>query len=174
MSTCPNVPAAVRDRFAHQTEFHGSMAARKPSTGEMYHDAFLRAWRNQPRLHRRWVASPGGNQRCRCVPGRRLGPRMIAAASSDHAAGFLVIALVLLAYASLSRRLSTTVVSGPMIFVALGVLLGSKGFDLVDFSLRDETVRTVVEVTLVLVLFSDASRINLGGLRRHLALPGRL
>jgi NhaP-type Na+/H+ or K+/H+ antiporter len=73
-----------------------------------------------------------------------------------------------------SRRLATTVVSGPMIFVAIGLLVGSKGFDLVDFSLSSDLVRTVVEATLVLVLFGDASRIDLAGLRRHLPLPARL
>jgi sodium/hydrogen antiporter len=99
---------------------------------------------------------------------------MIAEVSSHRAAGLLVVAAALLAYAALSRRLATTVVSGPMIFVALGVVVGSQGLDLVDFSLSSDLVRTVVEATLVLVLFSDASRIDLAGLRRHLALPGRL
>src|SRR4051794_39390800 len=99
---------------------------------------------------------------------------MIATVSSHHATGLLVVAVVLLAYASLSGRLATTVVSGPMIFVTLGVALGEKGFDVVEFSLGNETLRAVVEFTLVLVLFSDASRIDLAGLRRHLALPGRL
>ena len=99
---------------------------------------------------------------------------MIADASSHGAMGLLVVAVVVLAYAGLSRRLANTVVSGPMVFVALGLLVGSKGLDLVDFSLSSELVRTVVEATLVLVLFSDASRIDLAGLRRHLDLPGRL
>ena len=99
---------------------------------------------------------------------------MIADASSHGAIGLLVVAVVVLVYAGLSRRLANTVVSGPMVFVALGLLVGSKGLDLVDFSLSSELVRTVVEATLVLVLFSDASRIDLAGLRRHLDLPGRL
>jgi NhaP-type Na+/H+ or K+/H+ antiporter len=99
---------------------------------------------------------------------------LIADVSSHGSVGLLIVAVVLLAYAGLSRRLATTVVSGPMIFVTLGVLVGSQGLDLVDFSLSSDLVRTVVEATLVLVLFSDASRIDLAGLRRHLALPGRL
>ncbi len=99
---------------------------------------------------------------------------MIADVTSHGQVGLLVVAAALFAYACLSRRLATTVVSGPMIFVALGVLLGSKGVNLVDFSLSNAAVRTVVEATLVLVLFSDASRIDLDGLRAHLSLPGRL
>jgi sodium/hydrogen antiporter len=99
---------------------------------------------------------------------------MIAEVSGHGATGLLVVAAALLAYAAFSRRLATTVISGPMIFVALGVLVGAQGLDLVDFSLSSDLVRTVVEATLVLVLFSDASRIDLPGLRRHLALPGRL
>jgi NhaP-type Na+/H+ or K+/H+ antiporter len=99
---------------------------------------------------------------------------VIATTTGHEALGLLVVALTLLGYASFSGRLETTMVSGPMVFVALGVLAGAKGFDLVDFSLRSEVVRTIVEATLALVLFSDASRIDIGRLRRHVALPGRL
>jgi NhaP-type Na+/H+ or K+/H+ antiporter len=99
---------------------------------------------------------------------------MIADVSSHDAIGLFVTGVALLAYAAVSRRLATTALSGPMVFVALGVLVGSRGLGLIDFSLSSELVRTVVEATLVLVLFSDASRIDLAGLRRHLALPGRL
>ena len=107
-----------------------------------------------------------------CIGGQT--ERMIATVGAHGSIGLAVAAASLLVYAALSRRLATTVVSGPMIFVALGVLLGPKGLDLVDFSLENELVRTVVEATLVLVLFSDASRIDLVGLRRHLPLPARL
>jgi NhaP-type Na+/H+ or K+/H+ antiporter len=98
----------------------------------------------------------------------------MAMASAHGSIGLLVVAVALLAYAAVSRRLAKTVVSGPMIFVAVGLLVGSKGLDLVDFSLSSDVVRTVVEATLVLVLFGDASRIDLAGLRRHPALPACL
>jgi NhaP-type Na+/H+ or K+/H+ antiporter len=99
---------------------------------------------------------------------------MMSPVSAHGSIGLLLIAVALLAYAGVARRLSTTVVSGPMLFVALGLLVGPKGLDLVDFSLSSEVGRTVVEATLVLVLFGDASRVDLAGLRRHLTLPARL
>ena len=99
---------------------------------------------------------------------------MIATVEGHGPIALLVVAVALLVYAAVARRLATTVVSGPMVFVALGVLIGPKGVDLADFSLSNALGRTLVEATLVLVLFSDASRIDLAGLRRHLALPGRL
>jgi NhaP-type Na+/H+ and K+/H+ antiporter len=59
---------------------------------------------------------------------------MVAELSNHGSVGLLVVGGVFLAYAVISRRLATTVVSGPMVFVALGVLVGSQGLDLVDFS----------------------------------------
>ena len=68
---------------------------------------------------------------------------VIATASGHGSVGLLVVAVALLAYAAISRRLATTVVSGPMIFVALGLLLGPRALDLVDFSLGSDLVRSV-------------------------------
>lgn len=99
---------------------------------------------------------------------------MLAEVSSHGTLGLLLSAVGLLAVAACSRRLAATWISPPMLFLCIGVLVGPVGLDAVVFSLSSDLVRTIVELTLVLVLFSDASRIDLGGLRRHVALPGRL
>ena len=39
--------------------------------------------------------------------------------------GLVLIAVVVVAYALVSRRLETTPVTGPMVFVAAGMILGS-------------------------------------------------
>ena len=44
-----------------------------------------------------------------------------------------------------------------MVFVAAGVVLGPGGLDVLPVSLTNETVLTVTELTLALLLFSDAS-----------------
>jgi NhaP-type Na+/H+ or K+/H+ antiporter len=61
-----------------------------------------------------------------------------------------------------------------MVFVAFGLLVGPRVLDGIDLSSRGSLTRTLAEATLALVLFSDASRINLGQLRRSVGLPSRL
>ncbi len=84
------------------------------------------------------------------------------------------IGLAVLGVAAVSSRLSGTSVTAAMVFVAVGLLLGPKGLDEVDPSIEGETVRTLAEMTLALVLFCDASRINFASLRRQAGVPVRL
>jgi hypothetical protein len=65
-------------------------------------------------------------------------------------------------------------VTPAMVLVAIGVLVGPLFVDDVTASPRSSLVRTLAEATLALVLFSDASRINLRTLRRESAIPVRL
>jgi NhaP-type Na+/H+ or K+/H+ antiporter len=85
-----------------------------------------------------------------------------------------IVALALLGVAAVSRRLSGTPVTPTMLFVAVGVLVGPELLDGIDLSSRSSTVRTLAEATLALVLFCDASRIDLGQLRREVGVPLRL
>lgn len=84
------------------------------------------------------------------------------------------IALLLIAYGTLSGRLQSTVITQAMVFVALGLLVGNRVLDLVEVDAANQYVRLFAEATLTLVLFTDAVRINLGVLRRQYALPARL
>ena len=88
--------------------------------------------------------------------------------------GLVFIALTVLAVAGVSGRLSGTVVTPAMVFVAVGLVLGPKVLGEVEPSATGEGVRTLAEATLALVLFSDASRIKLGLLRRQTGVPARL
>ena len=85
-----------------------------------------------------------------------------------------IVALALLGVAAVSRRLSGTPVTPAMVLVALGLLVGSEVLGEVDLSSSSSTVRSLAEATLALVLFCDASRIDLGELRRELGVPLRL
>ena len=84
------------------------------------------------------------------------------------------VAGAVLVVAAVSRRLSGTPLTPAMVFVALGVLSGPAVLDLVTDAPTSATVRTFAEATLALVLFADASRINVAVLRRESALPVRL
>lgn len=77
-------------------------------------------------------------------------------------------------YGALSRRLSTTVLSGPLVFMLAGLAIGPLGLDLLDQAKDPEVTRTLLESALVLLLFADAAGIRARDLRREEFLPLRL
>jgi sodium/hydrogen antiporter len=85
-----------------------------------------------------------------------------------------IVALALLGVAAISRRLLGTPVTPAMLFVAVGLLVGPEVLGELDPESSSSTVRTLAEATLALVLFCDASRVDLRHLRREVGLPLRL
>jgi sodium/hydrogen antiporter len=88
--------------------------------------------------------------------------------------GLVAIALLVLSYAAVSRRLLGSVISAAMVFVAGGIVVSTEVLGWLDPSIQNESVRWAAEATLTVVLFSDASRIDLVALRRQYVLPLRL
>ena len=84
------------------------------------------------------------------------------------------IALALLAFAAVSGRLEGTPITAPMVFTGVGLLVGADALGLVDPAVSGEAVKLLAEATLALVLFGDASRINLRALREEVSIPARL
>jgi NhaP-type Na+/H+ or K+/H+ antiporter len=84
-----------------------------------------------------------------------------------------LIALAVLAVVGFSRRLSGTVVTAQMVFLAVGVLIGPEVLGGVEPG-SGGPERALAEATLALVLFADASRIDLRALRRQYSIPVRL
>jgi sodium/hydrogen antiporter len=85
-----------------------------------------------------------------------------------------IVAAALLAVAAVSGRISGTSITPAILFAAIGILVGPKVLGEVDLSSSGSVARTLAEATLALVLFSDASRINLRELRRDANVPVRL
>jgi len=85
-----------------------------------------------------------------------------------------LVALALIGVAAVSGRLSGTPITPAMLFVAFGLVVGPQVLDGIDVASTGSTVRTLAEATLALVLFTDASRIDLGVLRRTFDVPVRL
>jgi NhaP-type Na+/H+ or K+/H+ antiporter len=81
---------------------------------------------------------------------------------------------VVVGYGALSRRLSATVLSGPLVFVVCGLAIGPLGLDLLNADRDPEVTRTLLESALLLVLFTDAAAIRIPDLRREEFLPSRL
>lgn len=84
-----------------------------------------------------------------------------------------VLAVVLVTYASVSSRVESSWTSPAMVLTAVGLLLGDGAAGLVEADVAGRLVRHLAEATLGLVLFTDAGRRNLGGLRRRARLPAR-
>ena len=85
-----------------------------------------------------------------------------------------LVALALLVFAAISGRVDGTPITAAMVFTAAGLLLGSEAFGVVEFPPAGETVKLLAEATLALVLFADASRIDVRALRGELSVPLRL
>ena len=88
--------------------------------------------------------------------------------------GLATLGLVLLLLAAVSRQLSGTSLTPAMLVVAVGILAGPLVLGDLTVGPSSETVRSLAEATLAVVLFSDASRIDLAALRRERGLPERL
>jgi NhaP-type Na+/H+ or K+/H+ antiporter len=86
----------------------------------------------------------------------------------------VTLAAALLGYAAVSGRLEGTSISSAMFFTAAGVVVGIEALDLVSPEATGVTVKLLAEATLAVVLFSDASRINVASLRREVGVPVRL
>jgi len=62
----------------------------------------------------------------------------------------------------------------PMVFTAFGLLLSPIGLGLIDISVDNGIIHAIAEITLILVLFTDAARINLKYLWAEHDIPIRL
>jgi NhaP-type Na+/H+ or K+/H+ antiporter len=90
------------------------------------------------------------------------------------ASAVLTLGVLSLAYATLSARLDRTSITGPMVFTVAGLVAGPHVLGLVDVSLHSEGFVTLAELALTLLLFTSASRLDVGALRRGRGLPVRL
>lgn len=88
--------------------------------------------------------------------------------------GLTVIAVVFVAYALVAARLDRWWISAPMVFAAAGLILGPHVLGVLPFSLSSKTILTITELTLAVLLFSDASTVRLRDVEGDAALPSRL
>ncbi len=85
-----------------------------------------------------------------------------------------ILALVGMAYAVMSGALGRTVLTSAIFFLSTGILLGDAVLGWFVVEADGTSLRLIAETTLALVLFADASRINLRLLAREIAIPARL
>lgn len=85
-----------------------------------------------------------------------------------------VVAGFVIAYGTISRRIEDTWLTGPIIFVSFGILIGGDAFGVLDAGMDNDPIRFLAEATLVLLLFSDAARIEPRLLRQEKQIPIRM
>ena len=85
---------------------------------------------------------------------------------------FAIFAAIVFGFALVSRRVERLNVTAPMAFIAAGMLFGAS--HLINASINNELLLLIGSIALVLVLFTDASRINISLFRVNAALPARL
>ena len=87
---------------------------------------------------------------------------------------FFTIALGVLLFGFVSEPLQRSVITPPMVFLGFGYLIGPDVLELGPFTHEAEVIQILAELTLVLVLFTDASLIRLRRLVQTHDLPLRM
>lgn len=85
-----------------------------------------------------------------------------------------VLALFTFLYSVIAGRLEKLPISGPIVFVVVGSLLGPMGFGLFKDDVSQIEFRMLVDLTLALILFIDASNADMSILRRQWKIPSRM
>lgn len=85
---------------------------------------------------------------------------------------YLALAIFLMAFCLVAKKLSSTVLTAPMIFLGFGVLASLGGF--VPEHGSEATLHIVAEVTLIILLFLDAAQIDIVALKDRHVWPVRM
>jgi NhaP-type Na+/H+ or K+/H+ antiporter len=85
-----------------------------------------------------------------------------------------LLAIFVLIYSSIGGGVERSPISGPIVFIVFGLLIGPSGLGVASLGLDNETIRLLAELTLALVLFTDAAGADLDVLRKTWGLPTRL
>jgi NhaP-type Na+/H+ or K+/H+ antiporter len=85
-----------------------------------------------------------------------------------------IIAGGLLLFSLVSGRLEGTMITAPLVFILFGFAVGEGGLDVAKIDIGHSAIHVIAELTLILVLFTDAARIDLQRVRRDHDLPVRM
>ena len=85
-----------------------------------------------------------------------------------------ILAAFAFVFAAISGRVDRSWLSGPIVFTAAGVLLGPAVLGVLNLNIEAESLRLLAELTLALVLFTDAAKTDIRRLPQRLGVPERL
>ena len=85
-----------------------------------------------------------------------------------------ILALFIFIYSMVAGRVERSPISGPMVFVVAGFLMGSSGMGWLDGDATRTDLRTLADLTLALILFIDAANADMSILKRQFRIPSRM
>ena len=85
-----------------------------------------------------------------------------------------ILAFFVFLYSVVAGGVERTPISGPIVFLLFGLVLGPVGIGLLDLDVGVEGLKTLAELTLALVLFTDAANADLRVLKENVRIPRRL
>jgi len=85
-----------------------------------------------------------------------------------------ILAAVVLLYSAIAGRVGRSWLSGPILFTGAGLALGPAGLGVLQLPLTAADLKALAEISLAMVLFTDAAHADLGVVRRIVGLPERL
>lgn len=91
-----------------------------------------------------------------------------------EATAAIVFSLLLLGYGLVSEFLERFSITGPMVAVSVGLVVGTAGYGYFEGNLSGNLTQILAQVTLVIILFTDAARLRPRELFRFPTIPIRL
>jgi len=89
-------------------------------------------------------------------------------------ANLAILAAFAFLYSIVAGRLERTPVTGPIVFMVFGFLIGPVGFGWADIAVTAQDLRVLADLTLALVLFIDAANADVSVLRANIVIPRRM
>lgn len=85
-----------------------------------------------------------------------------------------ILAIFAFIYSTVAGKLETTIISGPLVFMVFGLIMGPKVLGILQIDVTQSELRVLADITLALFLFADAANANLNVLQKNFQIPQRM
>ena len=85
-----------------------------------------------------------------------------------------ILGVFVFLYSAVAGGIERTVISGPMVFTIVGLVIGPVGLGWLQPDLDNDALRVLADITLALVLFIDAANADLSVVRSSVRIPQRM
>jgi len=85
-----------------------------------------------------------------------------------------ILSIFVFIYSLIAGRVERSVISGPMVFVTVGFLVGPSSLGWLKGDATSDDLRVLADLTLALILFIDAANADMSVLKRQFQIPSRM